>query len=301
MEATRRICPQCKQQVGNPDCELCQRVMAREAAAKTTASNTTSASPDLLDKASRNTAQAARGNERDREIEKKSPQMFSLVKKVDICLEKKQLSGVQARVAFVLDASGSMAQQYLKGNVQAVIERMLAVALRFDDDGELDTWAFASRFRRLDAINLDNVEGYVKRLQTKQGFLAKLSLSLVQGLGVGNNEPPVMEDVVQYYAGTEDPAFIIFISDGGIFLEQQIQKVLTEASSQPIFWQFVGLGGKNYGVLERFDTMPGRRVDNANFFHIDDFQSISDDELYDRLLGEFPLWLKEAGRLGIVR
>ena len=40
---------------------------------------------------------------------------------------------------------------------------------------------------------------------------------------------------------------------------------------------------------------------NANFFHVNDIASISDDELYNRLLDEFPSWLKEVRRNDILR
>ena len=55
-----------------------------------------------------------------------------------------------------------------------------------------------------------------------------------------------------------------------------------------------------YGILEQLDTMPGRYVDNANFFALDDLHDISDVELYDRMLKEFPLWLKEIKKLGMI-
>ena len=73
------------------------------------------------------------------------------------------------------------------------------------------------------------------------------------------------------------------------------------ASSQPIFWQFVGIGGRNYGLLEKLDTMEGRVVDNCNFFQIDHIDSMSEATLYDLLLQEFPIWLKEATHKNILR
>jgi hypothetical protein len=45
--------------------------------------------------------------------------------------------------------------------------------------------------------------------------------------------------------------------------------------------------------------MEGRVTDNANFFEVKDIDAISDEELYDRLLNEFPLWLKDAIIKGI--
>ena len=55
-----------------------------------------------------------------------------------------------------------------------------------------------------------------------------------------------------------------------------------------------------YGILEQLDTMPGRYIDNANFFALDDLHDISDAELYDRMLREFPLWLKEIKQRGMI-
>ncbi|RYX96960.1 hypothetical protein EON78_05490, partial [bacterium] len=46
--------------------------------------------------------------------------------------------------------------------------------------------------------------------------------------------------------------------------------------------------------------MSGRKVDNANFIHIDDLKNIKDDELYRRLLEEFPYWLNQAKEMKIV-
>ena len=63
----------------------------------------------------------------------------------------------------------------------------------------------------------------------------------------------------------------------------------------------MGVGGSNYSILEKLDNMDGRVVDNANFFAIDDFDRVPDDELYGRLLNEFPTWLKEARAKKIIR
>ncbi|MHA6530998.1 VWA domain-containing protein [Paenibacillus sp. BAC0078] len=104
-----------------------------------------------------------------------------------------------------------------------------------------------------------------------------------------------MEDVIRKYTQEEKdstPVFIIFINDGGVV--RLTRKVIMEASIQPIFWQFVGIGDSDFEVLKQLDTMTGRLVDNANFIHLDRIEEVSDEELYDQLLNEFPLWLKAA-------
>jgi hypothetical protein len=44
----------------------------------------------------------------------------------------------------------------------------------------------------------------------------------------------------------------------------------------------------------------GRFIDNANFFHIKDIEKVSDEELYNNLLNEFPIWLTEVKSKGIL-
>ncbi len=229
-------------------------------------------------------------------LEKSAPQLVDLSKKLAVSLKKKGLSDIVARVALVLDASGSMTHQYSKGAVQAVVDRIATLAMRLDDDGELDCWGFASRHEKLPEVTIGNVNGYVAEITKKHSMM-----SIIGKLGVSNNEPPVMREILDFYRKSELPAFVVFISDGGVGSSGDIKQVLVEASNFPIFWQFVGLGGSSYGILQDLDTMRGRTVDNANFFHVDDLARISDDELYNRLLNELPQWLREAKRAGILR
>lgn len=229
-------------------------------------------------------------------LEKSAPQLVNLSKTLAVSLKKKGLSDIVARVALVLDASGSMTQQYQKGNVQGVVDRIATLAMRLDDDGELDTWGFASRHARLPSVSIGNVSGYVSEITKKHS-----TMSIIGKLGVSNNEPPVMREILDFYRASTLPAFVVFISDGGVGSSEEIKRVLVEASNFPIFWQFVGLGGSSYGILKDLDTMRGRTVDNANFFQIDDWNRVSESELYDRLLNEFPAWIRAAKGARILR
>jgi len=221
----------------------------------------------------------------------KAPHLIDLTKKVTVTLEKKNLQNVVARVVVVLDRSGSMYEQYRNGDIQKAMDKLLPIALMFDDDGQLDTWAFSEKSIHLSEISLDNIKNY---LNNEKGGWDKWRIGAI------NDEPVVMEEIIDMYEDSNDPAYIIFISDGGIYKETHIKRLLIESSSKPIFWQFVGIGGNNYGILEELDTMGGRVVDNANFFDIDNIDSLSDEELYDKLLNEFPSWLKEAKEKNII-
>ena len=219
----------------------------------------------------------------EKKLQKDAPQLVSLAKPLKVELEKRNLQDTVARVALVLDISGSMAGRYRDGTVQEIVNKTLPLAVQFDDDGELDFWYYGSQPRRMPSVNMQNYRTAVPDNWDM----------LMRSLGYGNNEPLVMQEVIGEYKGSKLPVYVIFITDGGVGSENQIKRSLIDASREPIFWQFVGVGGHDYGILERLDTMSGRYVDNANFFALDDFRSVSNSELYSRLLNEFPQWLKE--------
>jgi hypothetical protein len=218
---------------------------------------------------------------------------ISLMKKTaGVILEKKKLTDVVARVGLILDISGSMRSLYKNGTVQKVVERILAVASQFDDDGALDVWVYDNEFSRLKSVTERDFINYVDDYILNNDLIHKFGR---------NDEPQVMEDVINKYTveqPAKEPTFIVFINDGGC--KRTIKKPIVESSNKPIFWQFVGIGDSNFDVLEKLDTMEGRFIDNANFFHIKDIENISDEELYNNLLNEFPEWLAEAKTKGIL-
>lgn len=235
-----------------------------------------------------------------KKIDKKAPHLVSLVKSVSVSLEKYNLKNIKAKVAFVLDASGSMSAQFLRGHVQQVLDRITVLAAQFNDNDAMDLWGFASRHKKYPSVTLDNVKDYIKRIQ-KTGIFGKPSLGILPKLGYANNEPPVMKEILDTFKTSKEPVFIVFITDGGIYENIEIKNILRESANYPIFWKFVGLGGSNYGILEEFDDFTDRKVDNTDFFAIDDFKRISDEVLYDRLLVEFKEWLNIAKQLGIIK
>jgi hypothetical protein len=190
-----------------------------------------------------------------------------------------------------------MHQQYVKGRVQEVIERLLPLAVHFDDDGSLECWAFGEKTTQLSSVHLKNVQGYVE--QTNAGW---------KKWQVGarfNEEPIAIKAVIDFYQKNKAqgvPVYILFISDGGVSSgnSRKIRELITNAAALPIFWQFVGIGGSRYGILEELDDLSGRIVDNCDFFALNDLHDIDEQTLYDRLLNEFPQWLTDAKRQGIL-
>lgn len=211
-----------------------------------------------------------------------------------LCLEK-NVNNLTARVAVVMDFSGSMEFLYRNGTVQAILDRLLPVAMQFDDNGEMEVWLFSNNYIRMPDISLNNYYNYLnnERVMTKYRM-------------GGTQYAPVINDVVRKYT-LEDksdlPTFVLFITDGDNFDSDKAHstQAIINASKYPIFWQFVGIGDDSFKYLEELDEMDGRYVDNANFFSINDLMSIDDNVLYNRLLNEYPHWISKVKDLGMIK
>ncbi|GAA2343062.1 hypothetical protein SVIO_067580 [Streptomyces violaceusniger] len=116
-----------------------------------------------------------------------------------------------------------------------------------------------------------------------------------------------MQAVIDHYqaSGADDPAFVVFRTDGSPTSKAAAEHVLCTASRLPIFWQFIGFGDDEFRFLHRLDDLPvpnRRVVDNAGFLAAGPTpKTLSDAALYDQLLHEFPLWLDSVRSAGILK
>ncbi|GLW73515.1 hypothetical protein Kpho02_58140 [Kitasatospora phosalacinea] len=231
---------------------------------------------------------------------------------VAVSLRKHGAQQLTARVILVLDASGSMSTLYHRGVVADVVERMAAVAAQLDDDGTMQAWTFATQPARLPDLRLAGLPEWL-RLHVRVGEMSLFGRRRIRppmpdgrvdmkAVGIQNEEQKVIAQVRDHVRENpaDAPTLVLFFSDGGVYRNAEIERELRAAVEEPVFWQFVGLGHGDYGVLEHFGSLPGRRVDNVGFFAVDDISTLPDPELYDRLLSEFPRWVAAARRAGIV-
>lgn len=228
---------------------------------------------------------------------------------VAISLVKAGAPTLTARVVLVLDASGSMTRLYSTGVVTATVERMAAVSAQLDEDGSMQAWTFATHPARLPDLELAGLPEWLD-LHVRVGSMFKQKPKKLRPgqldmgkVGIGNEEQKVIAEVRDFVRTNplRVPTLVLFFSDGGVYRNREIEQQLRDAVEEPIFWQFVGLGSAKFGILEEFDTLTGRRVDNVGFFKVKDIAQVADADLYDQLLSEFPQWIKAAGAAGILR
>lgn len=226
-------------------------------------------------------------------IQDTAPGLVSLAKSAAITLDKKGLTGERAAVYLVLDHSGSMSNHYAAGNVQRLAEQALGLSANLDDDGIVPTIFFSNAASTPAPIDLSNYAGAIERLHTKQHW-------------GGTNYAPAMQAVIDHYlaSGATDPALVIYQTDGNPQDKIAAEARLKAASKLPIFWSYVGFGDE-LTFLRKLDNLRigfgGRKVDNASLFETGrDPRVVTDDELYDGIMHEYPAWLKSARSAGIL-
>jgi hypothetical protein len=267
-------------------------------------------------------------------VERLAPELVGLVKSSQLNLDKHELNEHTARVALMLDISGSMGHLFTTGKVNELIKRALPLALQFDDDGQIDVFCFNNNAYEVGEYGLSNYKECVRDIERQFG---------VNG---GTSYNSALDLIKEHYAGSKLPVYVMFITDGDTDNKSKVEKSMISISKQPIFIQFIGLGtdyfpdadgpteeapaakpsflarlfgmgpdidqqsshkkknrslSSGFSFLAGLDEMGGRKVDNANFFALKHPTSVSDDRLYSLLLNEYPQWLKDARAASILK
>lgn len=262
------------------------------------------------------------------DLRKKAEENFiSLKKKADEAVSKVGLNGQTARVALAIDISGSMNSLYRNGVVQRAVERLLALGVKFDDNRSIDIFLFGQKdyevgelserdffnyvnnhiVRKYQLEAATNYAGVMKRIAKKYypqaiegspnggSFLGKLF-----GGSGGSLRFSIDQNAYKARYQDSEPVYVYFLTDGDNGDKDEAELVIREASKLGIFWQFVGVGNESFKFLSKLDNLNGRYIDNANFFSCSDLDRISDEELFNRSLAEFPSYLNEARSKGLI-
>ncbi|GAA5149816.1 VWA domain-containing protein [Nocardioides marinquilinus] len=254
-------------------------------------------------------------------VQSTAPGLVDLAKTAKVSLEKRNLFGTRAKVAVVMDYSGSMTREYREGRVQRLTERILALATQLDDDGAIDFFVFDSTAAHLGEVPLDNYAGAVDRLTQGRrmgttdyagafrvvrdhfGFAPpKLAGGEKKGLFGRKKKVEGAVDVAlpDNLRPASEPVFAIFLTDGAPNSKPQAVQALIEVSTAPIFWKFLSIGRESFDFLQQLDDLEQRVIDNADYKPIGSIDALSDEQLIDALLDEYGEYVTEAKRLGML-
>ena len=226
------------------------------------------------------------------------------------------LRGIDAEVVVAFDVSRTMAPMYLSGSIQELAESLLALAMRFDDDGVVPAWSFGDEARLIGDLDKDGYVGWVAQnvAQSPADLAASCRYAPLVAAVVRRYFPveagrPVAEKkvggalkrTVREYPQLIDkrpfPIFVIVVTGGDCEDPTEAIHEIRRASHLPIFFQFAGISpaaipAPDFAFLKRLDRLSDRWVDNCGFFEPRDFTDPA--ELFPGLLNEFPAFMRIA-------
>ena len=92
----------------------------------------------------------------------------------------------------------------------------------------------------------------------------------------------------------------MFVTDGVPDDRDVAVEQIRSSSYEPIFWQFMAVGGGRFAFLEELDDLDGRYLDNADFFSVPSPTAIADEQLFELMMAEYPGWLHRARQAGLL-
>jgi stress response protein SCP2 len=240
-------------------------------------------------------------------LAKSDPKLVSLAKTAGVSLAKNASADRAAKAWLVLDVSGSMHGLFASGKVDRLVQRALAYALNIDDDGEINVILFDGKAVVHDAVNPSNYARFSAAVMRRRDIWG------------GTDYGRAMQLLRQEAAAEADfgrmPVYVMFVTDGETSNRNVAERMIREASGEGIFWKFMAIGqmpkarfgfGRRalptgFDFLAYLDDMPGRVVDNADFFAVSDPDDPSDAEFFDLMANEYGSWIEQARSHRVLR
>lgn len=227
-----------------------------------------------------------------------TPQSLDLTKKVEavgLNLQKHGITNVpKCAVKAALDISGSMSGLYSNGSVQKAFEQVLAFGMKFDDNGEVDMYAFNTRCFGLEVATERDYKNYIRENIQKK-------FNINEGTRYSPTFKQIVEDARPKKQGLlgsappMPPTVVLFFTDGANegSDEGAADRVIREASQQnlPVYFHLIGVGGDSFRQCRKL----AEDYDNCGFVQIRSV-GLSDDEMYKAMITqEFTDFLRKHG------
>jgi hypothetical protein len=249
---------------------------------------------------------------------------FSLSKdteKVRFILEKKNLPALTAEVVGVLDVSGSTKQLYQRGVIQEAVQRIVPVAMNFDDNGSIPVYVFndGQDYKQTkEDLSGENYENYVSNLILRRSgelplwgatdyspvlrqVLADLGFIKVPAAAAGggflsrlfHSEQTSTSGPIGASSTSGLPAIIYVVTDGENDDKDETSDLLraAAAANTEAYFNFIGVGEEDFLYLHKIaDEFP-----NTGFAQIRDLaRTAGSDDIYQYLIpDELTEWLRK--------
>lgn len=241
-----------------------------------------------------------------------STNLINLSKQVDIVLAKRNIPSIKAQVGAALDVSGSARPLYENGTMERVLNRVYALAFKFDDNQVLDSWVFHNAAQPVTSIEQSMFNNYVEKHIMRDGSVSKWGgteyaplLQLINNhyMGEGATQKVEKKGLFGGLFGSKKeaapaptstaviPAYNIIVTDGVNSDRQATEAVFRANQDKGVYYQFVAVSNGYDNPDFSFLIEMADKYGNVGFLNADNIDKMSDNTLYEELLNpEFVQW-----------
>lgn len=223
-------------------------------------------------------------------LDKKLETKVDLVKQVQVARNIPDSTKLEVKTC--IDISGSMSNLFANGTVQEVVDRLLAVAVRFDDNASLESYAFGSGAVQLTNVTPADFGGYVDNTFLPQ---ARKSGYLWSGTDYASAMQLIIKDssgggFMGFGSKKPKPSYLLFITDGDTSDERSAENRIIELGKKNHYVQLIGIGrGSRFAFLNEMAD----KYDHVGFVTFPNVEAMSDEQMYNELLSdELATWIR---------
>ena len=216
---------------------------------------------------------------------------------LQLTLEKKNIPSItNMNVEFAMDVSASFADEHRNGYTQQFLNRFVPFALLFDPDKKMGMYAFSSSYEKLKDVSESNYQDYVSStIRTCSVYNCGTNYSEVikEMITPSKDKPGVFSSFFKSSETKVSPKLCFFVTDGEPFDTSKTLNVLKELEGSNTFIVLISISSKPISFLETMQRSQNVTYMNFTPQELKQIQSVSDENLYDRLLDdELTTWLK---------
>ena len=195
-----------------------------------------------------------------------------------------------AQVFGVYDISGSMKIPFKNGQMQRVTTKFFTIGVKFDNDKNMEILVFNDETRKIKSMSLKNYTHFVQKHIVDKGY---------SPFG-GTRYVPAIDKAIKMYTNNDCPlpAFGVFLTDGAANENAEALDIAFKRldDTHKIFLSTIGFWSE-YTTAKDFEYLKGlkKKVSNTNFMEVDDFENMSNDQLFSGIFKGYPEWLRANG------
>lgn len=231
--------------------------------------------------------------------------VLDMAKKFELNMQKKGIITFPVlRTRAAIDKSGSMEGNFRSGYVSKSVDRFIAAALKFDDNGELEIGFFDTDFQETPVATLEDAGQYMTtkgaRVYANGGteFAPIVAWTLEEDTREGAAQSGGFFGGIKKLFGSAPQSslpdcgqYTGIITDGANNDKSKFEALLKKTDAKDSFFQFIGIGN---GVDTDYLDSLERRFPNVGFVYIKDPRKVDDDAFYELLSNDrFVDWVAQ--------